>query len=147
MKATKRRPRASRRATIRAPNSSTAACASSGRNERSGTYVARCRFARIVCAKSASLRPRELLLLGRLLRERLDDVDADDVLLGDGRDVRELLLHVAQRRVGDVAVAVGERDRNGVTASTTSASRHSRKKRTTVTETTVSAFWKKKIRP
>ena len=97
-------------ATIRAPTSSTAACASSGRNERSGTYVARCRLARIVCAKSASLRRAELLLLGRLLRERLDDVDADDVLLRDGRDVGELLLHVAQRRVRDVAVAVRDRD-------------------------------------
>ena len=51
--------------------------------------------------------------LGRflwLLRERLDDVDADDVLLGDRGDVGELLLDVAQRRVCDVAVAVGDRD-------------------------------------
>ena len=52
----------------------------------------------------------ELLLLGRLLRERLDDVDADDVLLRHRRDVGEALLHVAQRRMCDVAVAVGERD-------------------------------------
>ena len=52
----------------------------------------------------------ELLLLGRLLRERLHDVDADDVLLRDRRDVGELLLHVAERRVRDVAVAVGDRD-------------------------------------
>ena len=52
----------------------------------------------------------ELLLLGRLLRERLHDVDADDVLLGDRRDVGELLLDVAQRRVRDVAVPVRERD-------------------------------------
>jgi hypothetical protein len=52
----------------------------------------------------------ELVLLGRLLRERLDDVNADDVLLGDGRDVGELLLDIAQRRVRDVAVAVGEHD-------------------------------------
>ena len=37
-------------------------------------------------------------------------MDADDVLLGDGRDVGELLLHVAERRVRDVAVAVRERD-------------------------------------
>ena len=37
-------------------------------------------------------------------------MDADDVLLGDGRDVRELLLHVAERGVGDVAVPVGEHD-------------------------------------
>jgi hypothetical protein len=43
-------------ATIRAPKSSTAACASSGTKERSGTYVARCRFARIVWPKRASLR-------------------------------------------------------------------------------------------
>ena len=57
------------------------------------------------------LRPvLELLLLGLLLRERLDDVDADDVLLGDGRHVGELLLHVSQGRVCDVAVAVGEDD-------------------------------------
>ena len=53
----------------------------------------------------------ELLLLGRLLRERLDDVDADDVLLRDGRDVGEPLLHVAQRRMRDVAVAVREQRR------------------------------------
>ena len=52
----------------------------------------------------------ELRLLRGLLRERLDDVDADDVLLGDRRDVGELLLDVAQRRVRDVAVAVRERD-------------------------------------
>jgi hypothetical protein len=37
-------------------------------------------------------------------------VDADDVLLGDGCDVGELLLHVAERRVRDVAVAVGQCD-------------------------------------
>ena len=61
--------------------------------------------------RRASERALELRLLGRLLRERLDDVDADDVLLGDRRDVGELLLHVAQRRVRDVAVAVGERRR------------------------------------
>src|SRR5437763_524760 len=42
------------------------------------------------------LGPRlELPLLLWLLRERLDDVDADDVLLGDRRDVGELLLHLA----------------------------------------------------
>ena len=52
----------------------------------------------------------ELLLLGRLLRERLHDVDADDVLLGDRRDVGEPLLHVAERRMRHVAVAVGEHD-------------------------------------
>ena len=59
-----------------------------------------------VCSKTRSERAPELLLLGRLLRERLDDVDADDVLLGHGRDVGELLLHLAQRRVRDVAVPV-----------------------------------------
>ena len=48
----------------------------------------------------------------RLLRERLDHVDADDVLLGHRRDVRQLLLHVAERRVGDVAVTVGKRDQD-----------------------------------
>ncbi len=52
----------------------------------------------------------ELRLLGLLLRERLDDVDAHDVLLGHGRDVRHLLLDVAQQRVRDVRVAVGEPD-------------------------------------
>ena len=90
----------------------------------------------------------ELRLLGRLLRERLDDVDADDVLLGDRRDVGELLLHVAQRRVRRRGCS-GTRaaTSSGVTASTISASRHSKKNRTTVTERTVSTFWKKKIRP
>ena len=91
---------------------------------------------------------RELLLLGRLLRERLDDMDADDVLLRNGRDIGELLLHVAQCRMGDVAVAVGEHDQERRhRESTASASFQSRKKRTIVTETTVRAFWKKKIRP
>src|SRR6266487_1979285 len=52
----------------------------------------------------------ELLALARLLCERLDDVDADDVLLGDGGDVGELLLDLAQSRVRDVAVAVCEDD-------------------------------------
>src|SRR5207237_3472522 len=52
----------------------------------------------------------ELRALLRLLRERLDDVDADDVLLGDGRYVREPLLYVAQRRMRDVAVAIREHD-------------------------------------
>ena len=57
------------------------------------------------------LRPHlELRLLRRLLRERLDDVDADDVLLGDGGDVGHLLLDVAQDRVRDVAVAVRQPD-------------------------------------
>ena len=35
---------------------------------------------------------------------------ADDVLLGDRRDVGHPLLHVAQHRMRDAAVAVGERD-------------------------------------
>ena len=52
----------------------------------------------------------ELRLAAILLRERLDDVDADDRLLGHGRDVAQLLLHLAQDRVRDVAVAVGDRD-------------------------------------
>ena len=52
----------------------------------------------------------ELRLLGRLLREGLDDVDADDALLRDGGDVGELLLHVAEGRVREVAVPVGEHD-------------------------------------
>jgi len=52
----------------------------------------------------------EAALARRLLRERLDDVDADDRLLGDGGDVGKLLLHVAQDRVRDAAVAVGGDD-------------------------------------
>ena len=55
-------------------------------------------------------RALELRLAALLLRERLDDVDADDRLLGHGRDVTQLLLHLAQDRVRDVAVAVGDRD-------------------------------------
>jgi len=55
----------------------------------------------------------ELLLLRGLLRECLDDVDADDVLLGDGRDVGEPLLDVAERRVRHMAVAVREHDEHG----------------------------------
>ena len=90
---------------------------------------------------------RELRFLRRFLRERLDDVDADDVLLGHRRHVGELLLHVPQRRVRDAAVAVREQTRNGVIARTMNASFHSKKKRTTLTEMTVRMFWKKKIRP
>jgi hypothetical protein len=52
----------------------------------------------------------ELALFLRLLCEGLDDVDADDVLLGHRRDVGELLLDLAERGVGDPAVAVGEDD-------------------------------------
>ena len=50
--------------------------------------------------------PRDLLLLG----ERLDDVHAHDRLLGDGRDLAELLLDITQHGMGDVAVAVGDPD-------------------------------------
>ncbi len=35
-------------------------------------------------------------------------MDADDALLGHGRDVRELLLDVTQHRLRDLAVAVGD---------------------------------------
>jgi hypothetical protein len=52
----------------------------------------------------------ELGRFGLLLGKRLDDVDADDVLLGYRRDVGEALLHVAQHGMGDVAVAVGDDD-------------------------------------
>ena len=52
----------------------------------------------------------ELRGLVLLLGERLDDVDADDVLLGHGGDVGELLLHVAEDRVRDLRVAVGDED-------------------------------------
>jgi hypothetical protein len=55
----------------------------------------------------------ELLRLQLLLRERLDDVDADDVLLGHRGDVRDLLLHIAQDRMRDAAVSVGEDDQRG----------------------------------
>ena len=42
-----------------------------------------------------------------LLRERLDDVDARDRLLGDDRDLGEGLLDVAQDGLRNAAVAVG----------------------------------------
>ena len=54
--------------------------------------------------------PLELQLLGRLLRERLHDVDADDVLLRHGRDVGHLLLHVAEQRMRHMAVAIRDGD-------------------------------------
>ena len=54
----------------------------------------------------------ELLLLRRLLCERLDHVDSDDVLLDDRGHVGQLLLDLAERRVRHVAVAVGERDQH-----------------------------------
>ena len=54
----------------------------------------------------------EPLRAALLLGERLDDVHAGDRLLRDRRDVRELLLDVAQHGVRDAAVAIrGERDR------------------------------------
>ena len=55
---------------------------------------------------------RELVQAVLLLREGLHDVDADDALLRDRRDVRELLLYVAEDRLRDLAVAVrDEHDR------------------------------------
>ena len=54
---------------------------------------------------------------------------------------------------GAVALAAGAAtggligSMHGVTASTMSASRHSKKNSTTLTETTVSTFWKKKMSP
>src|SRR5205814_9394377 len=54
----------------------------------------------------------ELRTLLRLLRERLDNVYPDDVLLGHRCNVRELLLHVAQRRMRDTAVAICEHDKD-----------------------------------
>ena len=93
------------------PTSSTAPCASIGTHEMNGTYSARCRLARNVCWNTASERSSELFLFLRLLRERLDDVHADDVLLGHRGDVGELLLHVAKRRMCDVAVPVRDHPR------------------------------------
>ena len=52
----------------------------------------------------------EALLDLVLLGERLDDVHADDRLFRHGRDVGELLLHVAQDGMRDVAVAVRDAD-------------------------------------
>jgi hypothetical protein len=56
---------------------------------------------------------RELVELVLLLGERLDDVDADDVLLRDGRDVGHLLLDIAQHRMGDPGVPIREDDDQG----------------------------------
>ena len=56
--------------------------------------------------------PLELRLLARLLCEGLDDMDADDVLLGDRRDVGHLLLHVTQQGMRHVAVAVRDGDQH-----------------------------------
>ena len=86
------------------------AWASIGRKESSGTYTARWRFARTVCAEDVVRAPLEARLPPLLLRERLDDVDADDRLLGDRRDVGEALLDVAQHRVRHGRVAVGDGD-------------------------------------
>ena len=47
------------------------------------------------------------------LGERLDDVNADDRLLGHRGHITELLLHLAKDWVRDVAVAVGDRDDDG----------------------------------
>ncbi len=81
------------------------------RDERDERHVGRALAVRTKRLLEHGLRPpQELRLLGGLLRKGLHDMDADDVLLGDGRDVGELLLHVAQRRMRDVAVAVRERD-------------------------------------
>ncbi len=44
------------------------------------------------------------------LGERLDDVHSDDALLGDDRDIRELLLDVAEYGLRDAAVVVGDED-------------------------------------
>jgi len=48
-----------------------------------------------------------------LLGEGLDDVDADDRLLGHRRHVSELLLHVTKDGVRDMAVAGRNRDDQG----------------------------------
>ena len=55
----------------------------------------------------------EPLLPVLFLSEGLDDVHADDALLGDRRDVGELLLDVAQDRMRDVAVAIGDEHDRG----------------------------------
>ena len=75
-------------------------------------------FASIDAVEDALGAVGELLELVLLLGERLDDVDADDVLLGDRRDVGHLLLDVAQHGVRDARVAVRDdddqrRDRGG----------------------------------
>ncbi len=81
------------------------------RHERDEWHVRRTLAVHLQRLVEDELRPvLELLLLRGLLREGLDDVDADDVLLGDGGDVGEPLLHVAQRRMRDVAVPVREHD-------------------------------------
>ena len=81
------------------------------REEREHRHVERALPVRVHAPMEDAVRAvDELLLLVRLLRERLDDVDADDVLLGDRRHVGHLLLHVAEHRVRDARVAVGERD-------------------------------------
>ena len=77
------------------------------RQEREQGHVERALLVRVDAAVEDPLGAvGELVELVPLLRERLDDVDADDVLLGDGGDVRHLLLHVSQDRMGDARVAV-----------------------------------------
>ena len=61
-------------------------------------------------SKTRSERSANFCELVLLLREGLDDVDADDVLLGDRRDVGHLLLDVAQHGMADGRIAVGEDD-------------------------------------
>ena len=81
------------------------------RQEREQRHVEGALLVRVDAALEDPLRPaRELVELVLLLGERLDDVDADDVLLGDRRDVGHLLLDVAEHGVGDTRVAVREDD-------------------------------------
>ena len=62
------------------------------------------------CLEDCSRGALELRLAPVLLGEGLDHVDADDRLLGHRRDVSELLLHVAENGVRDVAVPVRDGD-------------------------------------
>ena len=102
-----------------APADEQDACLHDQRQEREQRNVERPLLVRVDAAGKDPLRAvGELVQLVPLLRERLDDVDADDVLLGDGGDVRHLLLHVAKHRVSDARVAVRDddderRDRRG----------------------------------
>ena len=118
------------------------------RHEREQRHVERALPVRPHALGEDGLRPpRELRRLVLLLRERLDDVDADDVLLGDRRDVGHLLLHVAQDRMRDVAVAVRERDDERRDRERDERQPPVGQSITTVTPTIVSMCWKKKIRP
>ena len=87
--------------------------------------------------------PLGLLLLG----ERLDDVNADDRLLGDGRDLAELLLDLPQRGVRDVAVAGGDPDEDRRDRQRDQRQLPLVKKTTTVTQMIVITCWARKIRP